>query len=136
MVRKHLEDTRHYQMRGKNRPPLERGSLKLSIQHGGIWFSSTENGVPHTVQIASHNSEFSLDFEKTFLKYRSKSGLGYLNVPVSELDEFLTNINPDEASQKDDLTASGDSDTGQDQEEHQNSVSDSVDGDGTSGEMV
>lgn len=96
MIRKHLEKTQQYENRGQERPAIHTKGLKLSIQHGGMWFSSSENGAPATVQIKGSSSSLDAGFAMRFEKYH-KPSLGYLNVPVSELENYLQ----DEQTQED-----------------------------------
>lgn len=112
MIREHLEKTQHFEDRGQHRPVLEKNGIKLSIQHGNVFFAESKDGAPISVQIVEHGTEPNTEFENAFKKYYSK-GLGYLNVPINELETFLKdeaekgNDNPETGTDPDAQTSGG-----------------------------
>lgn len=127
IVRKHLARTERDHQRGQRRPSLKIGPTELSIQHGSFYYSTVVDGKIETVQIMADDSlEDNTPFQEAFSQY--KSPLGYLNVPIEELDEFLeplqgSEVNTEENQEEDDdsiteeISAESPSDNDSEQEE-------------------
>lgn len=89
-LREHLSQTQQFEHRLQNRPLFidKDKDLVLNIQSGRHFYSKMEDGAHKTVQILKRDTITNSDFDKNFKEYEDKN-LGWINVPVEDLEAYL-----------------------------------------------